>query len=283
MTPLRRKFIEELNIRGYSKKTVDNYVASVAKIAFHHHKNPLTLTTDDIRTFFSHEVTKQNLSARTVNLHISALRSFYNIMHPGNDIMKHFHRMKTRTYIPDIISRQEVHQLLEAIDNLKHKTAITLLYSAGLRLRECAHLRNADLEFDRMMIRVDKGKGNKDRYTVLAKQALPLIKQYLETYRPQIWLFEGRGKKGPVTPRLIQWALDRAIKKTRIKKHVTPHTLRHSFASHLLESGMQLPLIQKLLGHRYLKTTLIYTHITPRMDQTVASPLDLKARNVRCA
>ena len=283
MTPLRKQFIEELEIQGYSKRTINNYVSNVAKAALHHNKSPLKFTEKDIREYLVHKITEQKIAAKTINLHIASLRTFYRIMDPSNEIMRKFTRMKPAKYLPEIISREEVKELLKATENIKHKTILTLLYSAGIRLEECINLRVSDIEFDRMMVRVNKGKGKKDRYTVLSKQAVPLIKEYLKKYKPSNWLFEGRDKKGPVTSRLVQWAIKRALKKTSITKNVSPHILRHSFASHLLESGMQLPLIQKLLGHSFLRTTLIYTHITPIMTQSIASPLDLDAREVHRA
>jgi site-specific recombinase XerD len=175
--------------------------------------------------------------------------------------------------LPIVLSAEEVTTLLSSIDNLKHKCIIWLIYSAGLRISEAVYLTVDDIDFDRMQIHIRKAKGKKDRCSILSRKAADIIQQYLKEYQPAKWLFQGQ-KGGNYTVKSIQMIFHKALDKTSIKKHATVHTLRHSFATHLLENGTDLRYIQELLGHSNSKTTEIYTHVTRISLQKIQSPLD---------
>jgi integrase/recombinase XerD len=272
MTSLRADFIGRLQLKGLSTRSIPTYVAAVAALAAFHKRSPLTLSTDEIRAFLLHEVNEKKLAPSTINLHAAALKTFYNLMAPGSTVMNGITRIKCPHDLPVVLDTHEVRRLLEAISNIKHKAAVTLLYSSGLRLNECVTLKPYHIESGRMKIRVEQGKGKKDRYTVLSHQALALLKEYYRVCRPKNWLFEGW--YGHMHKRTIGKVVTDAARKANINKRVSPHTLRHCFATHLLEQGVSLQVIQQLLGHTSIKTTTIYTHVSSVMLDKVVSPLD---------
>ncbi len=272
MTSLRADFVGRLQLKGFSTRTISNYVAAVAALSAFHKRSPLALTQDDVRTFYLHEINVKKMAARTVNLHMAALKTFFNLMAPESTVMKGITRLKCPKEIPVVLDTQEVQRLIDSIHNLKHKAAVTLLYSGGLRLNECVNLKPHHIESGRMKIRVEQGKGNKDRYTILSNRALSLLREYFKAYRPKQWLFEGRN--GHVHQRMLHIIIRTAARKANINKPVSPHTLRHCFATHLLEQGVSLQVIQQLLGHSSIKTTAIYTHVTSVMLDKVVSPFD---------
>lgn len=182
-------------------------------------------------------------------------------------------RPQEETYLPEVLSEQEISDILNATENLKHKAILMTIYSAGLRISEAINLKVKDIDSQRMQIRVEQAKGKKDRYTLLGTKTLEILRKYFLEYKPKIWLFEG-AKGEQYAPRTIQEILKKSVAKTQIKKRVTVHTLRHSFATHLLEAGTDLRYIQSLLGHANSKTTEIYTHITTKGFDQIKSPLD---------
>lgn len=272
MTSLRADFIGRLQLKGFSTRSITTYVSSVAALAAYHKRSPLELSTDEIREFLLHELNEKNLAARTVNLHHAALKTFYNFMAPGSTVMNGITNVKCSQHIPVVLDTQEVLRLLDSIHNIKYKAAVTLLYSSGLRLGECISLKPHHIESGRMKIRVEQGKGKKDRYTVLSHQALNLLREYFRRFHPKMWLFEGR--TGKISKRMIGYHIASAARNARIGKKVSPHTLRHCFATHLLEQGVSLQVIQQLLGHSSIKTTTIYTHVSSVMIDKVISPFD---------
>jgi integrase/recombinase XerD len=276
MTELRSEFINKLSARGFSRRTIDNYVAAVVFITRHYRRSPLTLTTAEVRSYQCRLLGERGLKPATVNLHMDALRSFFLLMAPASTVMKEIPHVKIPSYLPTVLSREEVERMIAGVRNLKHRAVIMLLYSAGLRLGECVALRPEHIESDRMKIRVEQGKGGKDRYTTLSSRLLDTLKSYHRRYKPKHWLFEGRGGNA-YSRRSIGVIVNRAAKSARIGKEVSPHTLRHSFATHLLESGVSLPVIQKLLGHSSIKTTMIYIHVSEPLIDRAVSPLDQTA------
>lgn len=277
MTELRSKFIAFLELKGYSKCTVRNYVQVVKQFSEFIGHSPVKLTQDDIRNYLLHLKRVKKLEARTINLHLYAIRSFCQFMLPDTDIMRPFTRMREPDKQPKIISREEVEKLIEGAGNLKCKAVISLLYSSGIRLSECTHLRIADIDSKRMVIHIHEGKGAKDRYALLSKRTLGILREYYKTYRPVEWLFPGKVPGQPLHSRIIQEFVRFTGRKIGLDKHVSPHILRHSFATHLLESGVPLQVIQHLLGHSRISTTAIYTHVSTEMLRTVTSPFDAPA------
>jgi site-specific recombinase XerD len=181
--------------------------------------------------------------------------------------------MKTPKFLPVVLTRDEVEKLINATQNLKHKAVLLMLYSCGLRLSECIELKPEHIESGIMKVRVVQGKGNKDRYTLLPQRTLAQLRQYFLAFKPKEWMFEGmHGKQ--YSRRTIGKIVSNAAEKARLGKNVTPHTLRHSFATHLMEAGIALPIIQKLLGHSNLKTTMIYLHVSEVAIDNIRSPFD---------
>ena len=217
---------------------------------------------------------ERRLAPRSVNLRIAALKSFFKLMAPERAaVMQEISKVKEPRSLPGVLSQQEVLRMIAATGNLKHRAIIMLLYSSGLRLRELLNLKITHIESDRMKIRVEQGKGKADRYTILANRTLDTLREYFRAYRPQEHLWEGRHRR-PYSARSFGKIVENAARAARIGKNVHPHMLRHSFATHLMESGVALPVIQQLLGHTSIKTTMIYLHVgQPSMDKIV-SPLD---------
>lgn len=273
MNPLRKQFIDRLTIKGHSQNTIRNYVSYIRAIAMHFHTPPLLLTKAQIESYFLYLIEQKKNSPATVNLCISALKAFFTLMAPASTIMSGFTKVKMPHHVPAVLSREEVERLIGAISNLKQRAAVMMLYSAGLRLRECVSLRPCHIESTRMKVRVEQGKGGKDRYTILSQRTLQTLREYFRVYKPKEWLFEGlRG--GRYTTRAIDAAIRIAVKKAAFAKRISAHTLRHSFATHLMEDGVALPVIQQLLGHANLKTTMIYLHVSEPIIDRVKSPFD---------
>jgi len=271
---IRLQFIDRLRLKGFSECTVENYVGAVAALALHYNLSPLLLSSDQIRAFLLFLLAERKLAAATVNLHMCAFKSFFRLMAPGSTVMAGFTPVKLPHRIPMVLSRHEVDRLIAAAPSLKHKAILMTLYSAGLRLLECVNLKFRHIESDRMKVRVELGKGQRDRYTILAQRTLDTLRQYFLQYHPKEWLFEGHGGKH-LGVRMVGKIVSDAALAAGLGKRVHPHTLRHCFATHLLEAGIALPVIQKLLGHSNIKTTMIYLHVSqPMIDKTI-SPLDL--------
>jgi integrase/recombinase XerD len=274
MTPLRQQFIASLRLKGFSERTVDNYVSVLIGISRHYNCSPLELTREQIRSYLLFLLRERKLAPATINLHMDSMKTFFKLMAPNSTVMADCSHVKMPMRIPTVLSREEVEKLIHAVTNIKHKAALMLLYSSGLRLHECLTLRPVHIESSRMKVRVEQGKGKKDRYTVLSRRTLDTLREYYRAYKPNEWLFEGWNGKH-YSARSIAKIVSDAAFKARIDKRVSPHTLRHSFATHLMESGVPLPVIQQLLGHTSIKTTMIYLHVGEPMVDRTQSPLDV--------
>lgn len=280
MSPLRMMFIDRLRLRGLSENTVVSYVHAVAALSVYYGRSPLGMTTEQIRAYLLHLLRERKLAPRTVNQRIAGLKLFYALMEPGNGCMDTIDKVKEGKPLPRVLSREEVQRMIDVTANLKHKAILVMLYSAGLRLMECVNLKPTDIESDRMRVRVECGKGKRDRYTVLSETALEVLRDYVRAFRPREFLFEGpRGKQ--YCRRSIGKVVGNAAGKARLGKNVHPHMLRHCFATHLLEAGVSLPIIQKLLGHSSLKTTMVYLHVSESAMEHVCSPLDIPSRTTK--
>ena len=209
-----------------------------------------------------------------MNQAISAIRFLCNEVLRQHRIIEAICRPKKENKLPNVLSFQDVTKVLSALTNEKHKTILFLTYSAGLRVGEVIKLQAQDIDSQRMLVHVVQGKGKKDRYTVLSEIALEQLRKYYKLYKPQIWLFPGQNSKEHITERTVQRIFENACSAARITKKATVHTLRHSFATHLLEGGIDLRYIQELLGHSSSKTTEIYTHVTQKSISNIQSPLD---------
>ena len=275
MTPLRRRFIEDLELRNLSENTIKSYVWSVTRFAKFFGKSPELLGPEEIRSYLLHLVHKKKAARSTYRIALSAIRSLYRTTLKKSWIVDGIEQARTEKKLPIVLSMDEVERFFEALVSLKHRATLMTAYSAGLRVSEVVSLRVTDIDSERMVIRVDQGKGRKERYVPLSKHLLVVLREYWKAARPDDYLFPGRGKSGHLSAHAVQDACKHAAREAGLKKTTTPHTLRHSFATHLLEDGNDLRTIQLLLGHRNLNTTATYTHVSRKHLETTASPLDL--------
>ena len=264
----------ELRIRGYAENTRKAYLGHVRAFVGHFMRPPDQLTINDVNNYQLHLTKECKVSWSTFNVHVCALRFFYDdVMHAGWDI-RHIPYQKTRRKLPQVLSGDEVRALFLAVPNLKHRTILMTIYAGGLRVSESTHLRVADIDGKRGTIRVEQGKGFKDRYVMLSARLLVMLRRYWTQYRPAAWLFPGADPHRPLNRASVEHVFAKASKAAGITKHVSVHSLRHSFATHLLERGVNIRVIQRLLGHRSLRSTEIYTHVAGSYLQDTKSPLD---------
>lgn len=271
---LREQMGEDLRLRNYSPKTVQAYLASVQQFAVYWRRSPRELGAPEIRQYLDYLLTQRGLAFSTVNIAYNALRFCYQVtLEQSWDVAK-LPRPKQGKLLPVVLSRQEVEAILASVRSHKQGTVLAVIYSAGLRVSEGVALRIADIDSQRMTIRVCQGKGRQDRYTLLATRTLQLLRNYWRRYRPSSWLFQGYGQHGHLSVRSVQHAFQEAMVTAGIHKGASVHSLRHSFATHLLEQGTDVRYIQQLLGHRHLETTAIYLHVGRRELAQLTSPFD---------
>ena len=279
MTELRVRMDQDMRVRNYSDDTRVAYVRYVRRLAEHYGRSPDQLNFDHVRDFLVHLVEVGKVSPSTLRQFACALRFFFRItLGKGWEITAlHIPMPRGEKTKPVVLSTDEVLRLLGALSNRKHRTILTTLYGAGLRVSELTRLRVGDIDSDRMMIHVRLGKGKKDRYVPLCETLLTTLRDYWRAYRPTDWLFPGNDSRKPLARRTVQRICEKARVKAGIRKNMSPHTLRHSFATHLLEAGTDVRTIQSLLGHASLSSTGIYTHIASGKLRAMTTPLDLIA------
>lgn len=276
---LRQKYINELTLRGCSVRTIEAYVSWVYDLARYHHLSPDKLSDDQIKAYMLHLKTERDLCGVTIRQAVYSLRGFYTMVigRPVEELRTFLIPPRIEVHRPEVYSIPEVDRLLiEGTRELRERAFLATVYSAGLRLNEACHLRVKDLIGERHQIRVVQGKGNKDRYTILSDRLLELLRDYWKAYQPGEWLFPTRGDlTKPMSDCTGQRIYNRAVERSGIQRRGGIHTLRHTFATHLLEAGVNLPTLQRLLGHGNLGTTAGYLHI--KMDPSVQqkSPLNL--------
>ncbi len=274
MTPLRRRMIDDMQLRNFAPGTVAVYVNCVARFAQHFGKSPDGLGPEDVRTFLLHLIQERKVSWSYYNQHLQALRFLYNTTLGRDWVLKHLACPKRPKRLPVVLGPDELTRFFAAIGGLKHRALLMTAYAAGLRVAEVAALRVEDIDSRRMVIRVDQGKGRKDRYVMLSPRLLELLRQYWKAARPKTWLFPGLDPDRPISAAAVMKACRQARRASGLEKHVTVHALRHSFATHLLEAGTDLRTIQILLGHQSPRTTAVYTHVSPEALRATASPPD---------
>ncbi|WP_243345527.1 tyrosine-type recombinase/integrase [Parabacteroides sp. FAFU027] len=268
------EYIEKLKELRYSQHTINSYTDLFEEFINHYEAHqPENITEPMIIDFLRYLVNERKISTSYQNQSINAIKFYYERVLGGNRKIYIIDRPREEKYLPEVLSTEEVTMILNATENLKHKAILMTIYSAGLRISEAIDLKIKDIDSQRMQIRVEQGKGKKDRYTLLGYKTLEILRKYFLQYKPKVWLFEGANGE-QYSRSSIKKILKAAVAKTNIKKHVTVHTLRHSFATHLLEAGTDLRYIQNLLGHESSKTTEIYTHITTKGFEQIKSPLD---------
>ncbi|WP_316931785.1 site-specific tyrosine recombinase/integron integrase, partial [Mangrovimonas xylaniphaga] len=264
-------YLDKLELKHYANNTVKTYVSCFEKFINHYPDKDIdNLDELDVRNYLIHLVSLK-WSNSYINQTINSIKFYYEMVLGMPNRFYDIERPRKQTKLPIVLSKTEVKNLLEATTNLKHKCILSLLYSAGLRRSELLNLKPTDIDSTRMLIKVNDAKGNKDRYTLLAKSTLDDLRKYYVEYRPETYLFEGQSRE-KYSPTSIGRIIDQASKKAGIKKRVTAHTLRHSFATHLLEAGTDLRYIQLLLGHNSTKTTEIYTHVASNTFNSITNP-----------
>jgi integrase/recombinase XerD len=270
--------LEELQRRNYSKTTVEGYLRVVETFAKHYHRSPDQLGADEIRTFQAYLLTERKLSARTVAMQTAALRFFFCRTLKRNYPVEEVPYPKVPRRLPNILTTEEVGRLIDAARNLFHRALIMTAYSTGLRRAEVCQLKVEDIDSQRMVIHVRQGKGKRDRDVPLSPKLLETLREYWRWMRPKTYLFPGTVKglraDKPISTKMVWLACQEAAKRAGIDKPVWPHLLRHSFATHLLEGGADLPTVQCLMGHSSLKHTSVYLHVSERHIRAAGSPLD---------
>jgi site-specific recombinase XerD len=273
ISPLRRRMVEDMTVRNLSPATQRSYLYAVAKFSRFFGKSPERLDLEDVRTYQVH-LASQGIAWATLNQTVAALRFFYGVTLGRPEIPERIAYAREPRRLPVVLSADEVVRFLEAVPSLKSRTALTTAYAAGLRVSEVVALKVADIDSGRMLIRVEQGKGGKDRYVMLSAQLLAILRTYWRLAKPRHWLFPGRDEERPIDQTVLHAACRSACEAAGLTKHVTVHTLRHSFATHLLESGADIRIIQVLLGHTNIATTARYAQVATSTIQGTASPLD---------
>jgi site-specific recombinase XerD len=267
--------LEDLQLRNYSTSTIDIYLRCVSDFAKYFNKSPDQLGPEHVRDYQLFLVKERKVSWTVFNQHVCALRFFFNNTLGRKWMIEHIPYPKSEQRLPTVLSQGEVAALLGAKTNLKHRALLTTIYAAGLRVSEAATLLVTDIDSQRELICVRQAKGRKDRYVMLSPKLLDLLRLYWKSYRPTHWLFPGDPEDSHMSRVTIYLLCRQAAVAAGLSKKVTPHTLRHSFATHLLESGTDLRTIQILLGHCNLKTTARYMHVSTLALRSIVSPLDL--------
>jgi site-specific recombinase XerD len=275
MTPLRQRMTEDMQLRNLSLHTQRAYLQHIALFARHFRKSPELLGPTEIRAYQLYLIRDRQLAASSVGVAVAALRFLYKVTLKRewnlDDVVPTGRRPQT---LPVVLNPEEVASFLDAVESPHHQVILTICYAAGLRVSEAVHLRPGAIDSQRMVIRVEQGKGRKDRYVMLSPKLLDILRSYWRSVRPKGWMFPGDVPGQPISTFAVEYACRHARERSGITKPVTPHSLRHAFAVHLLESGADLRTIQLLLGHRSLNTTARYLRLATSKVCATASPLD---------
>ena len=274
MTPLRRRMIDDMQLRNLAPRTIKAYVSRVGTFARHFGRSPEALGSDDVRAYLLYLVQEKHASWTVYNQTVAALKFLYEVTLERPGVLQRIRCPKQPKKLPIVLSTDETARFFAAILGVKHRAILMTAYAAGLRISEVVALRLEDIDSRRMVLRVRQGKGRRDRNVMLSPRLLDLLRDYWRLARPTDWLFPGQVEGRPLTAGSAHRVCVQASHAAGLGKHVTVHTLRHSFATHLLEAGTDIRTIQVLLGHRNLKTTAIDTHVAPAAVEATRSPLD---------
>ena len=269
------KFKQWMRSKRYSESTVTSYSDALKSfLVFYREKAVANITNDDVIMYNNEYILKNNLSASYQNQIVNSIKLFFQTIRDTKMLIDKIHRPKRAKVLPNVLSKEEVKAILEAHSNVKHKMMLSLIYSCGLRRGELLALKPVHIDSKRNIVLLKNAKGKKDRIAPLSPKILEMLREYYKDYKPAVWLFEGQIKGEQYSEKSLQSVLKQALQKTVIKKPVALHWLRHSYATHLLESGTDLRYIQELLGHSSSKTTEIYTHVSTKSIQQIKSPFD---------
>lgn len=269
------KFKQFLRSKRYSESTIVTYSEALKSfLVFYRDKAIIDITNDDVIVYNNEYILKNNLSASFQNQIVNAIKLFFQTIRDTKMMVDKIHRPKRAKVLPNVLSKEEIKLILNAHGNIKHKTMLSLIYACGLRRSELLHLKPTDIDSRRGIVIIRQAKGKKDRIAPLSEKILILLREYYTICKPKIWLFEGQNVGEQYSEQSLQSVLKQALQKVGNTKPVTLHWLRHSYATHLLESGTDLRYIQELLGHSSSKTTEIYTHVSTKSIQQIKSPFD---------
>lgn len=274
-SPLRLKMLAEMRVRHFSPRTEESYLHAIYQLYLHYRRMPDQLSRDEVVGFLEDCVTVRQLSRSTVNVYFQACRFLYEQVLRHSRVTFQLPRRSRPHTRPQILSPEECRRLVNAPDNLKHKALLQMTYGSGLRVAEVVRLLPPHIESGRMMVFVRAGKGHKDRYTLLSQSALEVLRAYWQEFRPVQWLFPGRLDHRPMTPSCAQQIYHQALEKSGVRRIGGIHTLRHCFATHQMENGVDIYALQRMLGHTSIKTTAGYMHVREARLRQVVSPLDM--------
>lgn len=274
MDTVREKMLAELQLRGITPRTQTAYLREIAKLEKYFKKSPEELGEEEVKEYLVHMLEDRGLSSGTYKYYAAGIKFLYRTTLNRGEVVEKIKYPKAKIKLPVVLDLSEVRTMLSVMENLKHRAVLTITYSAGLRVSETAHLKVTDIDSKRMMVRVRQGKGGKDRYTILSKTTLECLREYWRAYRPKDWLFEGQKEGSHICYTSIRNIFVEAKERAGITKPVGPHSLRHAFATHLIEAGTSLHHVQLLLGHKSPKTTTVYLHVSKMNLAQVCSPLD---------
>ncbi|MET4080505.1 integrase/recombinase XerD [Pedobacter sp. UYP30] len=270
-----RNFTNYLLTKRYSTSTIKTYVEALKSFfKYFNDKNVADINNADVMLYHQDYILKNNLSSSYQNQIVNAIKLYFATIRETAIVVEKIYRPKTEKLLPNVLSKNEVKKILDAHSNIKHKTMLSVIYSCGLRRSELINLRPKDIDGERMIIIIRQAKGKKDRIVPLSSRILEMLRSYYKVYKPKTWLFEGQKEGTKYDERSLAQVLKQALQKAKIAKPVTLHWLRHSYATHLLESGTDLRYIQEILGHKSSKTTEIYTHVSTKSLQNIKSPFD---------
>jgi integrase/recombinase XerD len=279
ISPLRQRMIEDMTARHFAEKAQTDYIRYVKSFAAFLGRSPDTASAEDLRLFQQH-MTKTHVSPGVVNATVVALRFFFKVTLERDDLVRRLTLVSEPRRVPIVLSPEEVARLLTAAPGVKYRAALGVAYGAGLRVSEVVALKVTDIDRERMLLRVEQGKGQKDRFVMLSPQLLELLRDWRQVAQPRGWLFPGLDPVNPMSARQLCRAVSAAARAAGIAKRVSPHTLRHSFATHLLEQNVDIRVIQVLLGHAKLETTALYTRVAVNTIRDVTSPLERLGLNL---
>ena len=279
ISPLRQRMIEDMTARHFAEKAQTDYIRCVKSFAAFPGRSPDTASAEDLRLFQQH-MTKTHVSPWVINATVVALRFFFKVTLERDDLVRRLTLVSEPRRVPIVLSPEEVARLLTAAPGVKYKAALGVAYGAGLRVSEVVALKVTDIDRERMLLRVEQGKGQKDRFVMLSPQLLELLRDWRQVAQPRGWLFPGLDPVNPMSARQLCRAVSAAARAAGIAKRVSPHTLRHSFATHLLEQNVDIRVIQVLLGHAKLETTALYTRVAVNTIRDVTSPLERLSLNL---
>lgn len=270
-----QKFKNYLQSKRYSENTIRTYSDALRSfLVFHNKKSLIEITNEDVIQFNNEYILKNKLSGSYQNQIVNAIKLYFKTIQEKNLDIEKVHRPRREKTLPNVLSKEEIKSILEAHSNIKHKAMLSMIYSCGLRRSELLNLKPTEIDSKRNIVIIRQSKGKKDRITPLSPKILELLREYYKVYKPTKYLFEGQESGSIYSEQSLQSVLKQALQKANIKKPVTLHWLRHSYATHLLESGTDLRYIQELLGHNSSKTTEIYTHVSTKSLQQIKSPFD---------